>query len=142
MWIRSETRRWHDNNIPANIRLGEDVLKTSWRRLEDLIEDIIARRLANMSWRRLGRCLQDILGRRIANTSWRRLEDVLENKKCLLGYSLIWLSSIFSGLKWFILIHYEKNYSIILKWRIYNSLKKVPKDIVFRVIQMISGDFR
>ena len=33
---------------PANIRLGENVLKTSWRRLED----IIARCLANTSWRR------------------------------------------------------------------------------------------
>ena len=58
----------------------EDVLKTSWKRFEDV-------------W---GRCLEDVLGRRIANTSWRRLqevledekcyaEDVLENKKCLLG---------------------------------------------------------
>ena len=75
--------------FPANIGLGEDVLKTSWRRLQCNIflssktswrrlEDIIARRFANTSWRRL----QDILGRHIANTSWRRLEDVLEDKKC------------------------------------------------------------
>ena len=74
---------------PANIRLGEDVLKTSWRCLQCNIflssktswrrlEDIIARRLANTSWRRL----EDVLGRRIANTSWRRLEDVLEDEKC------------------------------------------------------------
>ena len=70
---------------PANIRLGEDVLKTSSRRLQCNIflssktswrrlEDIIARRLANTSWRRL----QDLLGRRIANTSWRRLKNVFK----------------------------------------------------------------
>ena len=84
---------------PANIRLGENVLKTSWRRLEDVfsvkffclprrLEDIISRRLANTSWRRLGRRLEDVfktslrrlarrledvLGRRITNTSSRRL---------------------------------------------------------------------
>ena len=88
-------------NFPANIRLGEDVLKISSRRLQCNIffvfqnvlktawrrlEDIIAIRLANTSWRRLGRRLarrlEDILGRRIANTSWRRLEDVLEDEKC------------------------------------------------------------
>ena len=49
-----------------------------------------------MSCRRLGRRLEEVLGRRIANTSSRRLqdvledekcyaEDVLENRKCLLG---------------------------------------------------------
>ena len=80
---------WIMHSIRANIRLGEDVLKTSWRRLQCNIflssktswrrlEDIIARRLANTSWRRL----EDVLGRRIANTSWRRLEDVLEDEKC------------------------------------------------------------
>ena len=101
--------------VSANIRLVEDVLKTSRRHLQDVfsvtffclprrLEDIIARRLANTSWRRL----EDILGRRIANTSWRRLQDVFkrswktksftlktssrclqdvsENKKCLLGW--------------------------------------------------------
>ena len=88
-------------------RLGEDVLKTSWRRLQCNIFCLI-RCLENVlktscevilktSWRRL----EDVFGRRIANTSWRRLEDVLEdekllrwrrledvleNKKCLLGY--------------------------------------------------------
>ena len=71
----------------------EDVLKTSWRHLEK----ILGRHIANTSWRRL----EDILGRRIANTSWKRswktksfslktssscLQDVLENKKCLLGW--------------------------------------------------------
>ena len=45
----------------------EDVLKTSWRRLED----IWGKRIAN--------------GRRKV-LRWRRLQDVLENKKCLLGH--------------------------------------------------------
>ena len=54
-------------------RRTEDVLETSWRRLED----IITRRLANTSWRRL----EDITARRLTNTSWRRLEDVLEDTK-------------------------------------------------------------
>ena len=113
-------------SLPANIRLGKDVLKTSWRHLEDVfsvtffclprrLEDIIARRLANTSWRRLGRRLEDVLktswrrlGRHLEDvlkTSWRRfrktyckcvlktssrgLEDVLENKKCLLGTNLL-----------------------------------------------------
>ena len=89
---------WRCN--PANIRLGEGVLKTSWRRLEDVfsvtffclprrLEDIIARRFASTSWRRLEdvfktswrrltRCLEEVLGRRIANTSWRRLQDVFK----------------------------------------------------------------
>ena len=46
-----------DTFNPANIRLGEDVLKSSCRRLEDVtlfclprrLEDIIARRLVNTS---------------------------------------------------------------------------------------------
>ena len=81
-------------------RRTEDVLKTSWRRLQCNIflssktswrrlEDIITRRLANTSWRRLEnvfkmpcktswRRLEDVLGRRIADTSWRRLEDVFK----------------------------------------------------------------
>ena len=94
-------RKWHFSflsltNNTANIRLSEDVLKTSSRRLQCNIfclprrlEDIIARRLANTSWRRLedvlktswrclARRLEDILGRCIADTSWRRLEDVFK----------------------------------------------------------------
>ena len=67
----------------------EDVLKTSWRRLQCNIFCLI-RCLENVlktscevilktSWRRL----EDVFGRRIANTSWRRLEDVLEDEKVL-----------------------------------------------------------
>ena len=54
----------------------EDVLKASWRSLED----IFGRGLANTSWRRLGRWRIVTL-----KTSSRRLQEVLENKKCLLG---------------------------------------------------------
>ena len=86
-----------------------------WRRTEDVfsvtlfcltirLEDIIERRLANMSWRRLEdalkkswRCFRKTYCKYVLKTSsrglgrrkvlrWRRLEDVLENKKCLLGY--------------------------------------------------------
>ena len=58
---------------PANIRLGEVVLKTSWRCLQCNI--FLS---SKTSWRRL----EDIIARRLANTSWRRLEDVLEDEKC------------------------------------------------------------
>ena len=53
----------------------QDVLKTSWRCLEDVFQDVLKtfwRRLQNVlktSWR----CLEDVL-----KTSWRRLEDVLK----------------------------------------------------------------
>ena len=101
-------------SYPANIRLGQDVLKTSWRRLQCNIFlssktswrhncKTSCKHVLKTSWRPL----EDVLGKRIANTSWRRLqdvfktswktksvtlkmssrrlEDVLENKKCLLG---------------------------------------------------------
>ena len=40
---------------PANIRLGQDVLKTFWRLLARRLEDVLGRRIANTSWRRLGK---------------------------------------------------------------------------------------
>ena len=91
--------------IPANIRLGKDILETSSRRLQDVFSetffclprrlgDIIARRLANTSWRRLEAWSHNCktsykhvlktswktFWRRFGNvlkTSWRGLEDVL-----------------------------------------------------------------
>ena len=65
----------------------QDILKMSWRRLEDVFktsrgchQDVFARRLEdvlNTSWRCLGktswRCLEDV-----SKTSWKRLEDVLK----------------------------------------------------------------
>ena len=70
------------STFPAIIRLGEDVLKTSSRRLQCnifLSSKTSWRRLANTSWRRL----EDILGRRIANMSWRHRNVcwVLSNNK-------------------------------------------------------------
>ena len=75
---------------PANIRLGEDVLKTAWRRFEDVfsvtffclprhLENVLktswrhnsktsCKHVLKTSWRRLGRYLKDVL-----KTSWRRL---------------------------------------------------------------------
>ena len=77
--------------LPANIRLGEDVLKMSWRwlqhvfsvtffcllrRLQDALKTssrhnckTSCKHVLETSWRRL----EDVLGRLIANTSWRRL---------------------------------------------------------------------
>ena len=95
--------------LPANIRLGEDVLKTSWRwlqhvfsvtsfcllrRLQDALKTSSRHncktsckhvletswRCFRKTWRRLGRRKSITL-----KMSSRRLEDGLENKKCLLG---------------------------------------------------------
>ena len=111
-------------------RRTEDVFSVTFFCLPRRLEDIIARRLANTSWRRLedvlktswrrlARRLEDILGRRIrriANTSSRlfktssrglgrqkvlRLEDVLENKKCLMGLYYYNCNTLFPGsYKW------------------------------------------
>ena len=55
---------------PANIRLGEDVLKTSSRRLqEDIISRHLRRHLSKTSWKRF----EDVYERHLAKTSWRRL---------------------------------------------------------------------
>ena len=92
---------------PANIRLGEDVLKTYWRHLQDVfsvtffcllrrLEDVLktswrhncktsCKHVLKTSWKRL----EDVLKRSwktkcvTLKTSWRRLRDALENKKCL-----------------------------------------------------------
>ena len=67
------------------------VLKTSWRRLARRLENILGRRIANKSWR----CLEDVFKRSwktkgvTLKASSRRLEDVLENKKYLLGDGLV-----------------------------------------------------
>ena len=85
--------------LPANIRQSKNILKTSWRCLEDIFsaiffvfQDVLKtspryncktswrKRLANRYWRRFRR--QKIVMLKISS---RSLEDVLENKKCLLG---------------------------------------------------------
>ena len=99
---------------PANIRLGEYVLKTSWRRLQDVfsvtffclprrLEDIIARRLTNTSWRRFRKtyCKYVLktssrgLGRRKV-LRWRRLQS----KKCLLGSHTSSITFVSQNLLW------------------------------------------
>ena len=88
-------------NLPANIRLGEDVLKTSSRCLQDVFSVTflcLQRRLEDVlktSWRhncktsskRLEVFLEDVLRTKSVTlkTSSRRLENVLENNKCLPG---------------------------------------------------------
>ena len=67
----------------------QNVLKTSWRCLEDIFQDVLARRLEDVLmkfWRRLqnvlkmsSRCLGDVFARSLEDvlkTSWRRLEDI------------------------------------------------------------------
>ena len=71
---------------PANIGLGEDVLKTSWRRLEDVLNVtffFVFHDVLKTSWKTKSITLK---------TSLRRLQDVLENKKCLLGNRSIFIS--------------------------------------------------
>ena len=79
-------------NFPANIRLGEDVLKTSSRRLQDVFSVTffcLPRRLEDAlktSWRH--NCNTSC--KHVLKTSWRRLEDILgrrtantlEDEKC------------------------------------------------------------
>ena len=64
---------------PANIRLGEDVLKT-WRRLGRRFEDVLktsSGRFRETSWR----CFRKTYCKYVLKTSWRRLEEVLEDAK-------------------------------------------------------------
>ena len=70
---------FQSGNIPnfrcafsTNIRLGEDVLKKSWRSLQDVIS-VIASHLANTSWRRLQDVWEDEKVLR-----WGRLQDLLK----------------------------------------------------------------
>ena len=99
------------SNVPANIRLDEDVLKTSWRCLEDVfrlrfqktssrrLQDVLIKknmfalafRLQKTSSRRLGQdqciCLGHMSSRRLQDvfkTSSRHLQDVLKTSSRLL----------------------------------------------------------
>ena len=77
------------------------LVKTYWRRLENVfsvtffclprrLEDVLGRCIANTFWRRL----PDVWKTKSVTlkTSSRRLEEVLENKKCLLGSRSIFIS--------------------------------------------------
>ena len=61
-----------ERTIPANIRLGKDILETSSRRLQDVFSE---------TFFCLPRRLGDIIARRLANTSWRHLEAWSHNCK-------------------------------------------------------------
>ena len=76
---------FQSGNIPnfrcafsTNIRLGGDVLKKSWRSLQDVIS-VIASHLANTSWRRF----RKTYCKYVLKTSSRRLQDVWEDEKVL-----------------------------------------------------------
>ena len=72
--------------------------KTSWRRLEDLLQDIL-----KASWRHLGRRkivslktswrrLEDMSWKRLEDMSWRPLKDFMETDKILTGDICILIS--------------------------------------------------
>ena len=110
--------------LPANIRLGEDVLKTSSTRLQDVFSvtffclprrrvDVLKTSLrpncktsCKTSWKRF----EDVLRRRIANTPWRRLEDVfntfwrrLGKQEMFAGLFLILYTSLFPSFCYWII---------------------------------------
>ena len=92
--------------LKTSWRRLEDVFKTSWRRLEDVLktflQDVLktsGQAVLKMSWRHLGNALKTSW-RRVAKmnilvltkTSWRRLEDKDERRlnqdECLVGSDL------------------------------------------------------
>ena len=79
-------RRLEEDNMPVRLEdvcktSCEEVLKMSWR----LLKNVFGRCLANWSWRCRGRWKSITL-----KTSSRNHQDVLENKKCLLGLNRCW----------------------------------------------------
>ena len=79
--------------IPANIRLGEDVLKTSWRRLQCNIClssktswrhncKTSCKHFLKTSWKTSWRRFRKTYCKYVLKTSWRRLQDALEDEKC------------------------------------------------------------
>ena len=78
--------------LPANIRLGEDVLKTCWRWLQSNIflpSKTSCKHVLQTSWRRLEKWKIEKLF--ILKTPSRRLQDILEYKKCFLGWEQKWV---------------------------------------------------
>ena len=89
--LKTSSTRLQRNNFTSS--------KTSWRRFQDLSQDVFktsSRRLGRRkivtlkaSWRRLEdmswRHLEDISWRLLQGMSWRRLQDVLETNKMFTG---------------------------------------------------------
>ena len=95
-------------SIPANTRLGEDVLNTSWRRLHCnifcllrrlqgiiarcLLEDVLKKKSCKHVLKTFLEDVLEICHQDFFKTSWKTKDcyaaDVLENKKCLLGFVL------------------------------------------------------
>ena len=74
-------------------RCLEDVLKTSWKRLEDILK-MSWRRFCKASWR----CFEDVLASSLEDVlkmSWRHLEDVLKTSSTCIED--IWLRQIYSS---------------------------------------------
>ena len=78
-----------ENVFSITLFVFQDVLKTSWRRLQD----IFTIRLPKTSSRRL----QVVFARRLAIISSRRLQDVLEDKKMLHWRRLTRLQDVFKA---------------------------------------------
>ena len=123
------------------------LVKTYWRRLED----IIARRLANTSWRRL----EDVL-KTTCKTSWRRfrktyckyvfktssrrLQDLLEDEKCYAEdvlktswktRNVCWVRTPFSveHLRWLLL---KKSYYNFAEWSFFCATVYLKNTYFFR----------
>ena len=76
VYIYSKTNTWHDVNIqsisfPENIPLGEDVLKSSWRRLQCNIF---------LSSKNSSKHNCKTSCKHVLKTSWKRAEDVLRRR--------------------------------------------------------------
>ena len=74
-----ETQNGYDDNPPSKICLGEDVLKMSWRRLEDVFSVaffFVFQEVFKTSSRHLENITARGLLEYVLNTSWTRLEQV------------------------------------------------------------------
>ena len=83
--------------FPANIRLGEDVLKTSSRRLQDIIARRLEYVLKKTSWKTSWRRFWKTFCKCVLKMSWKRPEDVLEDKK-MLRWRRLGKQEMFSGM--------------------------------------------
>ena len=82
-------------------RRTEDVLNTSWKRLQRnifLLKTSSRHNCKTSFWRRLEDVLKRSWRRLLANTSWRRLKDVLEDEK-LLRCRRLGKQEMFAGFK-------------------------------------------